>query len=144
MNNEIRNSVLGLAQKNNGVFKSEKQAAFLIKMINNNDGLIGHTANGIPYFAWSDDKGITRITKGTGNTSKIELVFERKVAGVLNTSDEKTIKHLRRQIKVLAAEVAVRQEGLANGTYMDRYGVISEKLAEIAKRETLINDILNS
>jgi hypothetical protein len=94
---DLRMSVLGLAKNNNGIFKSEKQASFLKLMIDERDGLIGHTEHGRPYLADYDDKGIIKITVG----NPPELYWERKEQGILRPDDIKRIKSLQREIKQL-------------------------------------------
>jgi hypothetical protein len=137
---DLRMSVLGLAKNNNGMFKSEKQASFLKLMIDKRDGLIGHTEHGRPYFADYDDKGIIKVTVG----NPPELYWERKEQGILRPADVKRIKSLQREIKQLEKEIASREEGLKNGTYTDRFGFISQKKEEIAKKQEQINQIQNS
>jgi hypothetical protein len=137
---DLRMSVLGLAKNNNGIFKSEKQASFLKLMIDERDGLIGHTEHGRPYLADYDDKGIIKITVG----NPPELYWERKEQGILRPDDIKRIKSLQREIKQLEKEIASREEGLKNGTYTDRFGVIPQKKEEIAKKQERINQIQNS
>lgn len=137
---DLRRSVLGLVKNNNGIFKSEKQAAFLKSIIDQRDGVIGHTEHGRPYSAYYDDKGITKVEVG----NPPELYWERKEAGILRPADLKTIKSLRRQIKQLEIEISIREEGLRNGTYIDQYGVIPQKKAEVARIKERINQIENS
>lgn len=144
MTNDIRNSILGLAQNHNGEFKTEKQANFLIGYIESHDGHIGHTSAGTPYFAECDAKGITRIIKGTGNASKKELVWERKVAGVLRDSDIKLIKSYKRKINALNKDIANREAKLADGTYVDRYGFLAKMKADVIAYETAIKKIQKS
>jgi hypothetical protein len=137
---DLRMSVLGLIKNNNGIFKSEKQAAFLKSIIDQNDGLVGHTEHGRPYFAYHDDKGITKVEVG----NPPELYWERKEAGILRPADLKTIKSLQRQIKQLESDVAEREEELRAGTYTDRFGVIAQKKEEIARKKERINQIQTS
>ena len=137
---DLRMSVLGLVKNNNGIFKSEKQAAFLKSIIDQRDGVIGHTEHGRPYFAYYDDKGITKVEVG----NPPELYWERKEAGILRPADLKTIKSLQRQIKQLEVEIAEREAGLRDGTYTDRYGVIAQMKDELASKKERINQIQTS
>lgn len=138
---DLRMSVLGLVKNNNGIFKSEKQASFLKSLIDQQDGVVGHTEHGRPYFAEYDDKGITKITVGT---SPIELYWERKEQGILRPADVKLIKSLQRKIKELEKEIASREAGLKDGTYIDKYGVINQKKELIQKYQDTIKKIENS
>lgn len=137
----LKMSVLGLCKYNNGMFKSEKQASFLKSMMDQKNGLVGHTEHGRPYFAEYDDNGITKITVGTRPP---ELYWERKVQGILRPVDIKTIKSFQRKIKVLEKEIASREAGLKDGSYIDKYGVIDEKKQLIQKYKDAIKKIENS
>lgn len=135
---DLKISVLDLAKNNNGMFKSEKQASFLKSMIDQREGLVGHTEHGRPYFAEYDDKGITKITVGTRPP---ELYWERKEQGILRPVDVKSIKNFQRKIKELEKEIASREAGLKDGSYTDRYGVIDEKKKLIQKYKDAIKKI---
>lgn len=135
---DLRMSVLGLCKNNNGMFKSEKQASFLKSMIDQRDGLVGHTEHGRPYFAEYDDNGITKITVGTNPP---ELYWERKEQGILRPVDIKSIKSFQHKIKELEKEIASREAGLKDGSYTDKYGVIDEKKRLIQKYKDAIKKI---
>ena len=113
---------------------------FLKSIIDQRDGVIGHTEHGRPYFAYYDDKGITKVEVG----NPPELYWERKEAGILRPADLKTIKSLQRQIKQLEVEIAEREAGLRDGTYTDRYGVIAQMKDELASKKERINQIQTS
>jgi hypothetical protein len=135
---DLKISVLDLAKNNNGMFKSEKQGSFLKSMIDQREGLVGHTEHGRPYFAEYDDRGITKITVGTRPS---ELYWERKEQGILRPADVKSIKNFQRKIKELEKEIASREAGLKDGSYTDRYGVIDEKKKLIQKYKDAIKKI---
>lgn len=115
---EISKSIFGLAKSNNGFFKSEKQAAFLISQMSEFGGCIGHAKSGYnscPIFASWDEKGITKIVKAAKNGDVI--MFERKQEGILTSLEIKEIKSLERKIKTIENEVKKRQDSFDNGSY---------------------------
>lgn len=115
---EISKSIFGLAKNNNGFFKSEKQAQFLISQIDLLDGLIGYAEmgyNSCPIYADTDKNGITKISKRTVNG--LVVMFERKQKGVLTSLEIQEIKRRERKIKSLEKEVIERQECFDNGNY---------------------------
>ena len=131
---EISKSIFGLAKSNNGFFKSEKQAAFLISQMSDLGGLIGHANSGYnscPIFASWDEKGITKIIKST--KSGDVLMFERKHQGVLTTIEIKEIKSLERKIKVIEKEIRERQLSFDDGSY-NRSGDVSTYNQDMIER----------
>jgi hypothetical protein len=96
----IQISILSLSKKNNGYFKSEKQAEFLIDQLKKKQGYFGSFSSGYyscPLFATWDGKGIIKTQKST-KTGMVTL-FERKVEGVISALDAKRIKSLERKLK---------------------------------------------
>jgi len=104
---EISQSVFGLAKNNNGFFKSEKQAAFLISQMNRFGGYFGSVSSGhnsCPVFANWDEKGITKIIKSSKKGDVV--MFERKKDGILTSLETKEIKRLEKRLKQIKKEVA--------------------------------------
>jgi len=115
---EISKSIFGLAKSNNGFFKSEKQAQFLISQLIDLDGFVGYVDSGYnscPIFANWDKKGITKLFKSAKNGS--EIMFERKEEGVLTFLEIKEVKRLERKIKSIQKEIDDRQFSFDNGSY---------------------------
>lgn len=115
---EISKSVFNLTKSNNGFFKSEKQAQFLITQMSFLGGCIGHANSGYnscPVFASWDEKGITTLVKSTKKGDVI--MFERKVQGVLTSLEIKQIKTYEREIKSLEKEINERQISFDDGSY---------------------------
>lgn len=108
---ELSKSIFGLAKNNNGFFKSEKQAQFLISVLEERGGHIGQANSGYnqcSMFATWDEKGIIEITKHrTGG--KIEVMFQRKLEGVLTVTELKHIKSLKKRIKDLEKSIVDRE-----------------------------------
>jgi hypothetical protein len=93
----IAPSVFGLAKTNNGFFKSEKQAAFLISQMEKFEGCIGHTSgyNSNPIFAKWDEKGIVEIVRHSRTKKGCTdiIMFQRSVEGFFTELQLKEIKH---------------------------------------------------
>lgn len=131
---EISKSIFGLAKSNNGFFKSEKQANFLISQMEQFGGCIGSANSGYnscPIFASWDEKGITKIIKSSKNGDVI--MFERKKEGVLTSLEIKDVKSLERKIKALKKEVKERQEAFESGNY-NGSGNINTYTSDMIKR----------
>jgi hypothetical protein len=78
--NELLKSVYSLAKNNNGIFKSDAQAGFLKRMIDQRDGMIGSHemyGNSVSVFAEYDDKGITKIYTHSPSTNRDVVKFTR-------------------------------------------------------------------
>lgn len=94
-------SVESLIATNNGFFKSQKQADFLISMLSKEDGNIsvGSTyGNGFMITYLFDEKGITKKEQYNYKTSKTIVLWERVVEGKLSIQDEKLLKTLKRKL----------------------------------------------
>lgn len=115
---DIQKSIFSLAKTNNGFFKSEKQADFLINQMKQTDGCIGHYNSGYnscPIFSEWDNEGITKITKKGKN--KETIVFERKQEGILTAFEVQELKSIKRKINALEKQVSERIESYNNGSY---------------------------
>jgi len=95
--NNILTSIYSLTKTNNGMFKSEKQANFLISQFERCEDCIGFSPNGKPIFVEYDAKGITKMYKLISN--KTDIVFERVVEGSLNSIELKTLKWYKSKVK---------------------------------------------
>jgi hypothetical protein len=122
MQNSIQSSAFNLAKGNNGFWKSEKQAAFLISQFEQKDGCIGFADSGYnscPIYVEWDLSGITKIWKHSktkkGYVSK--TMFVRKDAGVLTELEIKEIKSLERKLKGAQKSYDERIELFNNGKY---------------------------
>lgn len=121
--NTVYGSFLHLANNNNGLFVSDKQAEFLTKYANGRDGCVGHLqANKSPVFVELDDLGIVKMyyhsstKKGSLNTT----IFERKVAGMLNDVQIKEIKILEKRLKKFEKKLSEYvSEGRVSGCTYD-------------------------
>lgn len=114
-------SIFSLAKNNNGLFKSEKQANFILQILQDRQNYIAAADSGYnscPIFAYADKLGITKIVKGN------KAMFERKVEGVISPLEAKKIKSKNRRIKKLEKQLAERLKAFENGEYSkDEYSI---------------------
>lgn len=103
---------MSLTRTNNGFFKSEIQANLLMDELRICKGYLGHTIgtkNSNPVFAEYDNKGIIKVYKNMVSSNKVEIVFERKVEGVLTSLEVKSLASYKRKLKKLEKELEVNK-----------------------------------
>lgn len=114
----IQASLNSLIKYNNGYFKSEKQAKFLLSMLEDNNtflsGFNGYTM--LIQYAF-DDKGITLKTKTSQTTGKTEEVWGRKVDGVLSVAELQIVKNLTKQLKKVKTSYDKAVKSFNDGSY---------------------------
>lgn len=104
-------SIESLIATNNGFFKSEKQANFLISQLEKEEGNIqvGSTyGNGFMITYFHDEKGITKKDQYNYKTSKTIVLWERVVDGVLSIQQEKKLKILKRKLNKAKKDLKAR------------------------------------
>ena len=114
----VAQSFANLVKTNNGFFKSEAQAKFLLSQCVNNQFATGGVVhrNSYTIFYVCDSTGVVRVEKQT--TAKgLVVQWERRVAGKMSLQDEKEIKRLRRLIKQTQASIDERRASIAAGKY---------------------------
>jgi len=93
-------SFASLVKNNNGLFKSEKQADFLLSRCNGNtyetSGRVGRSSFYMDYFC--DEQGIIKVTKRTDKKGTV-LTWERREDGKLAIQDKKEIASIKRTLK---------------------------------------------
>lgn len=120
---DLNRSIFGLTKYNNGLFKSETQAKFLINQIDRYEGLVGYASSGynsIPIFAEYDENGITKLVKRSNNKSikdKDVIVFERKNSTGLNSMEIKELNTYKRNLKKLETQLNDRIVSWESGDY---------------------------
>ena len=119
MYDQIALSVFGLAKKNNGYFKSDKQRDFLTRKLNQVDGVIANTEAGNPIIAQYDNEGITKIWRQKTKTQPVKVIFTRKVTGAaIDKKDEKQFKKVaagsQATIDSIKADIAHYKKELAD------------------------------
>ena len=114
----IQLSLNSLVKNNNGFFKSQKQADFLLSVLNDNNVFAsvayGHTILSTYHF---DDKGITLKTKTSVKTNKTTEEWSRKVEGILSVEEQQIVKRLNKQLKSVKKEYASRLKSYNDGSY---------------------------
>lgn len=114
----IQLSLNSLVKNNNGFFKSQKQADFLLSVLNDNNVFAsvayGHTILITYHF---DDKGITLKTKTSVKTNKTTEEWSRKVEGILSVEEQQIVKRLNKQLKSVKKEYASRLKSYNDGSY---------------------------
>lgn len=118
-------SFASLVKNNNGFFKSEKQAAFLLSQCQ--DGMTFITSGDVYGNAFSlnyncDSQGVVTVEKYLNKKGEIQLIFQRVVQGEVNQVEDakkaKEIKRLNREIKVLEKKIKERMQAFESGQYV--------------------------
>lgn len=115
---ELDISFASLVKSNNGKFKSDAQAKFLLSKCDGNEYISGGSVYGNTFqlIYHCDNQGITKVEKYTKATgSKIQ--WERKEAGTLSVQDEKELKRLNKLLKQTEKSIADRESSMKAGTY---------------------------
>lgn len=122
----IQASLENIIKTNNGYFKSQKQADFLLDQLAiNNSFIVYSMSNALIITYRYDGKGITEKVKTSQKTGKESIEFQRKIKGVLNEVDKKEIKKLERKLKVELKSYNAAIESFNNGDYFtdDRFSI---------------------
>ena len=116
---KIAISFASLVKSNNGFFKTEKQAEFLLPQCEYGSftvyGSIYNNSFQINYVC--DDKGIVRTDKVTQCGGKILTTWERVVIGSISVQDAKETKRILREIKRIEKQINERIECFEKGGY---------------------------
>lgn len=114
----IQISLNSLVKNNNGFFKSQKQADFLLSILNDNNVFAsvayGYTILTTYHF---DYKGITLKTKTSAKTNRTTEEWSRKVEGVLSVEEQQIAKRLNKQLKSVKKDYATRLKSFNDGSY---------------------------
>lgn len=115
-------SFASLVKNNNGLFKSSKQAAFLLSQCDEDRiftvmGTFGR--NAFTLFYHCDDLGVIKVEKYLPITGRSMITWERKQEGKVSIQDQKEIKRLEREIKKLEKSIEGRQAARKRGEYPD-------------------------
>lgn len=123
MYNEIAASFASLVKSNNGLFKSEKQAAFLLSRYQEENtfhcaGNVYGNSYQVTYYC--DAKGVVKVEKHLPVTGKTELLFDRE-AGINLAADRNA-----------ALQRAMEADRAAAETYAEKLAIM-EAEAETKK-----------
>lgn len=118
--NNIQASLENLISTNNGLFKSESQAQFLLSEMKKEFGNVFVTSvygNSVKLTYIFDETGIIEKTNTSVKKGTETLVWKRKVQGVLSIDEAKQLKHIKKSIKDLKKSIERRDACYANGEY---------------------------
>lgn len=126
---EIAKSFASLVKSNNGAFKSEKQAAFLLSQCEGNSFTACASMYGNSYDNTyvCDSVGVVRVehyTKATGT----KIVWERVEAGKVSVQESKEFKRISREIKRIEKSISEREA--AKAQYVGKEWLYAESMAK--------------
>jgi predicted lipid-binding transport protein (Tim44 family) len=148
---DIAKSFASLVKSNNGLFKSEKQAAFLLSQCQ--EGHVFSTGgfiynNPFRMFYHCSAKGVVKVEKYTATTGKTVTLWEPKQEGVMSQAEAKKLKFYEREIKAIKAMLEKRQKAFDNGEYNDYAGLFERSMTSDLERlegfEVVKTELLNS
>lgn len=115
---ELDISFASLVKSNNGLFKSDAQAKFLLSKCDGKEYITGGSMYGntfqLTYYC--DNRGVTKVEKYT-KAAGPKIQWTRKEAGTLSVQDEKELKRLNRLLKQTEKSIADREASMKAGTY---------------------------
>lgn len=114
----VGNSFANIVKTNNGFFKSQAQAKFLLSQCVSNQFSTSGSVHGNRYilFYVCDETGVIRVEKQTQSKGLI-TTWERRQEGLVTIQDEKEIKRLKREIKSTIELMKARERSLERGEY---------------------------
>lgn len=118
--NNIQATLENLIKTNNGFFKSEKQAKFLISELKKEYGNIFTAAafgNSVVLTYKFDEIGIVEKLNTSLKKQSEKVVWNRKIEGVLSVEDKKKMAALKREIKKLEKSINERDASYSTGQY---------------------------
>lgn len=148
---DIAKSFASLVKSNNGLFKSEKQAAFLLSQCQ--EGKTFSTGgfvynNPFRMFYHCNDLGVVKVEKYTANTGRTVTLWTPKQEGVMSQTEAKKLKFYDRKINDLKAKLESRQAAFDKGEYNDFGGLFERSnamdLGMLEGFEKAKSDLLNS
>ena len=118
--NNIQTTLENLIKTNNGFFKSEKQAKFLISELKKEYGNIFTASafgNSVVLTYKFDEIGIVEKLNTSLKKQSEKVVWNRKIEGVLSVEDKKKMAALKREIKKLEKSINERDASYSTGQY---------------------------
>lgn len=113
----IAKSFAYLVKSNNGAFKSEAQAKFLLSQCNGEQKFVDSMPKDAVVTYHCDGAGVVSVERYSLNTGKTKKEWERKVAGKLTVQEDREIKRLLRMKKDTEESIAARNIAYAKGDY---------------------------
>lgn len=130
--NQVSKSLASLVKSNNGEFKSQSQADFLLSQRNSGDSILvsGEVrGNSFTLSYVLDSTGVVEVIKNTKVKGDV-VTFTRKIEGILTPQEIKKIKTLKGKIKRLEKHIKERDDQFNNGGYSGK-----ETLYETSKAD---------
>ena len=118
--NNIQATLENLIKTNNGFFKSEKQAKFLISELKKEYGNIFTASafgNNVVLTYNFDERGIVEKLNTSLKKHSQAVVWDRKIEGALSVEDKKKSVALKREIKKLEKSINERDAAYNAGQY---------------------------
>lgn len=117
---ELARSFAGLVANNNGMFKSQSQANFLLGQCSNLTYTVsGHFIKGGYVFQYTcDSQGITKVVKYTKSKGFV-LQWERVTTGKVPVQNLKEINRLKKIIVSIESTIQKRILANSQGVYIE-------------------------
>ena len=117
---DVAKSFASLVKNNNGLFKSDAQAKFLLSQCQEKNVYMTMSSvyrNSYTLFYRCDSRGVVSVEKYLPGKGTHEAVWERSGEGKETVQDTKEIKRIQREIKSLEKAIANRQAAWQRGEY---------------------------
>ena len=117
MNNDLGMSFASLVKNNGGLFKSVKQAEFLLSQCDGGAYIAcGRSWDSFTNEYHCDQKGVIKVVHHS-KAAGFKVTWTRPIVGEVSVQDAKEIKRLKREIKSLEKSMASREVSFAEGQY---------------------------
>ena len=145
----VQVSLENLIKTNNGLFKSEAQAEFLLSKLKEefgNEFLTSIYNNSVIITYEYDEKGIVRKTNRSVKKHTTKVVWERKEEGKISIEEAQKLKQIKREISKLKKNISNRLVAKENGQYdgMEELFTKSHNSDEksLKEFENMLNDMI--
>lgn len=141
----LSTSFSSLVKSNNGFFKSEKQAAFLLNQCNGGCYVAADSVFGNTYQIWytCDSTGVVKVEKFT-NAKGAVLQWERVEEGKVSIQTTKEFKRLTRMRNGYVKSISERKASMDAGTYSAPVVVYNEAMQRDADSIVRIDEMLSN
>lgn len=137
----IAKTLANLVKTNNGLFKSEAQAKFLIEVVGT-EYVTGGAVMGNQFTLYYDlnSTGVISVRKYTVSKG-FTTTWERVVDGTVSVQDAKEIKRLKRLAKSVKKSMSDRQACWDSGKYVRECGATIENAKSLFDNRQLAEQI---
>lgn len=125
----VQISLENLIKTNNGFFKSDAQAEFLLSKLKEEFGNTFITSvynNSVIITYEYDEKGIVRKTNTSIKKQTTKVVWERKIEGKRSIEEERKLKQIKKEISRLKTSISCRLKAKQNGSYDEMEELFNE------------------